>query len=158
MLKMIVLGLVAVIATLAGAYAGLKMMAPATPGAAQAKAQEPVELVKLDPTSVPVIRAGTISGYAIVRAGYTATASDIKQMRSLLTTLVGEAMFMTLYGDEGLDFGAMKPLQFEAIGERAAKTVNVRISRDAIKRVAIEGITYLTRDEARNQNRSDKSD
>ena len=73
MVKMIVLGFIAVIATLGGAYAGLQISLKHKSGA-EILEQDAVELVKLDPTSVPVIRDGSIAGYIIVRSAYTATA------------------------------------------------------------------------------------
>lgn len=155
MVKMIVLGLLTVVATLAGAYAGLRVSPGATSGAS-AKEQEAVELVKLDPASVPVIRNGAIAGYVVVHAAYTATAKDIKQIRNLMTTYVNEAVFITLYGDDSINFTAMKPLQLEALAKRATKGANTRLEREAIKRVTFEGVNYLTQEEARNQNGSAK--
>jgi hypothetical protein len=77
-------------------------------------------------------------------------------MRNLMTTYVNEAVFMTLYGDDSINFTAMKPLQLEALAERATKGANTRLEREAIKRVAFEGVNYLTQEEARNQNGSAK--
>ena len=156
MVKMIVLGFVAVIATLGGAYAGLQMSFKQKSGT-EVLEQDAVELVKLDPTSVPVIRDGSIAGYVIVRSAYLATAKDIKQIRPQMTAYVTEAIFINVYGDEAANFTGMKPIQVEALAERAAKGANTRLARDAIKRITLEHINYLTVEEARNQQGSDKA-
>jgi hypothetical protein len=149
MVKMIALGIIVTVATLAGAYAGLVTSQPKAP--TNTNEQEPVEFVKLDATSVPIIRDGGIMGYVVVRSAFSASAKDVKQNRTSMTVFVAEALFKSIYAEQGLNFAAMKPLQLDALTEGTTKAANARIGRDAIKQLAIESLSFLTVEEVRSQ-------
>ncbi len=150
MVKMIILAFAVAVTTLGGVYAGLVLTAQSKVKA-DTREQEAVEFVKLDATSVPVIRDGAITGYVVVRAAYSASSTDVKQNRSSLTIYVAEALFKSIYAEVGLNFAAMKPLQLDALREGVQKAANARIGRSAIKQLAIESLSFLTMEEVRSQ-------
>ena len=152
MVKMIILGMIVALATLAGAYAGLVVttQSKATSGTKEQE-QEAVEFVKLDAASIPVIRDGAITGYVVVRSSYSASSKDVKQIRPSMTVFVAEALFKSIYAEEGLNFTAMKPLQLDVLTAGITKAANARIGRDAIKQLAVESLSFLTMEEVRSQ-------
>lgn len=150
MVKMILLGIVAVAATLGGAYAGMRFTSHTT-AAADTREQEALEFVKLEVASVPVIREAAIVGYVVVRAAFSASSKDVKQSRPALTIFAAEALFKSIYEEEGLNFAALKPIQLGALTERITKAANMRFGRDAIRQLAVESLNYIPQDEVRCQ-------
>lgn len=148
MVKMIMLGLAVLAATLGGTYAGLIASVQSNEPVGS-KQNEVLEFVKLDATSVPIIRDGAIAGYVVVRAAFSAASYDVKQNRSWLTTFTAEALFKSLYEETSLNFAALKPVQLDALTERIAKAANRRLGRDGVKQLAVESLSYLTVDEVR---------
>ncbi|MBN9263132.1 MAG: hypothetical protein J0I75_00945, partial [Hyphomicrobium sp.] len=90
MIRMLLLGLVVVIATLGGSYAAMQI-----PQGAQTAKEDPsekTEIVKIDPISVPVVRGGKIQGYVIGRYAFSAPASEVRKDKDTLILFVSEAI------------------------------------------------------------------
>lgn len=147
MIKLLALGLAAVGATLLGSYAAAMLASPGSPAAAPEP--EAIEVVKLDPVSVPVIRQGKVQGYVIARAAIMATAAEVKKHKPALVIYAGEAIFQAIYEEEAFDFAAMKPAKISALGDRIAMLANQRLGRAAIRQLAVESLNFLTPAETR---------
>jgi hypothetical protein len=149
-IRLLALGLVAVAATLAGSYAAM-LWGTAKKSGAEPEEQAILELVKLEPVSVPVIRGGKVDGYVIARVAVSAAASDVKKSKPVLAAYASEAVFRAVYEEEAFDFSALKAVQVSALAERIAKLANERIGRAAIKQSVIESLNFVSRSEVRLQ-------
>jgi hypothetical protein len=149
MIRMLLLGLVVVIATLGGSYAAMQIPHGGT--TAKEDPHEKSEVVKIDPISVPVVRAGKIQGYVIGRFAFSAPAAEVRKDKDTLILLASEAIFMAVYREEELDFSALKIVEVDKMMERILAKVNVRMGRPMITQVFVESLNFLAHDAVRCQ-------
>lgn len=148
MVRMLLLGLVVMLATLGGSYAAMKLPKGAS------TAEEPVEkteVVKIDPISVPVVRAGKIQGYVIGRYAFSAPAGEVRKDKDALILYVSEAIFRSVYEEEELDFSALKIIEVDKLVGRIVTKANARIGRPMIAQVFVESMNFLAHDAVRCQ-------
>jgi hypothetical protein len=149
MVRMLLLGIVVVIATLGGSYAAMQI--PHGTSNAKEETAEKAEIVKLDPTSVPVVRVGKIQGYVIGRFAFSAPASEVRKDKEALILYVSEAIFRAVYEEEQLDFVALKVVDVEKLIGRIVTKANERIGHPAITQVFVESMNFLAHDAVRCQ-------
>lgn len=117
------------------------------------QSQQPVlEVMKLDPLSVPIVRKGSVEGYVIVRVSIAAPAADLKVGKALIGAYASEAAFKAIHDESAFGFAALKPLQAAALSERIHKLANERAGRIIISQVMIEALNYVSARESRGQN------
>lgn len=149
MVRMLLLGLVVVLATLGGSYAAMQFPRD-TPGKTE-DAGEKTEVVKLDPVSVPVVRDGKIQGYVIGRFAFSAPASAIRKDKDALMLYASEAIFRSVYEEEELDFTALKIVDVDKLIERMVAKANARIGQATIAQIIVESMNFLAHDAVRCQ-------
>jgi hypothetical protein len=149
MVRMLLLGLVVVLSTLGGSYAAMQLPRGGAAGG-EGDASDEVTVVKLEPVSVPVVRAGKIQGYVLGRIAFAASAKEMKN-KETLTLYVSEAIFRAVYEEEALDFTALKPVQVEALVHRIVEKANARIGRPAIAQIFVESLNFLAHEAVRCQ-------
>ena len=148
MIRLLIVGLVAVSAALGGVYAGTLLGAPTGPST-PVVAAEPVEIIKLESVSVPIIRKGAVDGYVIAHVSITAIAAEVKKNRASLLLYAGAASFRAIYEEEGLDFAALKSIQLSALSERITKLASDEMGNSSIKKTTIESLSFVSRSEIR---------
>jgi len=144
-IKLLVLGLAGIVATLAGNVLAMVLGAPKEVSAD--KKEPEVEMVKFDAISVPIIRRAQIQGYVVVRISILAYSAELKVGRPVLTAFASEAAFRAIYEEEGFDFSALKPVQIAALAEKVTTLTNARLARPFIKQTAIENLNFVTQAE-----------
>lgn len=149
MVRMLLLGLVVVIATLGGSYAAMQFPR-GTPGTTE-DAAEKSEVVKIDPISVPVVREGKIQGYVIGRFAFSAPASAVRKDKDTLILYVSEAIFRSVYEEEGLDFTSLKIIEVDKLIARMVEKANARIGQSMIVQIFVESMNFLAHDAVRCQ-------
>ena len=149
MIRMLLLGLVVVLATLGGSYAAMQLPKGGT--GEEGAAVEANEIVKVDPVSVPVVRDGKIQGYVIGRLAFSSSGSDIRKDKEALILYVTESIFRSIYEEEKLDFTTLKIIDVEALTGRIVSKANARIGRPAIQQVFVENLSFLNHDAVRCQ-------
>jgi len=149
MVRMLLLGLVVVIATLGGSYAAMQM--PRGASHAEVDKGEKTEVVKVDNLSVPVVRAGKIQGYVIGRFAFSAPASEIRKDKDALILYVSEAIFLSVYEEEEFDFSTLKIIEVDKLIARAVAKANARIGRPMIAQIFVESMNFLAHDAVRCQ-------
>lgn len=149
MVRMLLLGLVVVIATLGGSYAAMQF--PRGTSSKTEDASEKAEVVKLDPVSVPVVREGKIQGYVIGRFAFSAPASAIRKDKDVLSLYVNEAIFRSVYEEEGLDFTALKIVEVDKLIGRMVTKANARLGQSTIVQIFVESMNFLAHDAVRCQ-------
>lgn len=148
MVRMLLLGLVVMIATLGGSYAAMQLPQGT---AVKEDANEKAEVVKIDPISVPVVREGKIQGYVIGRFAFSAPASAIRKDKDALTLYASEAIFRSVYEEEELDFSALKIVEVDKLIGRIVVKANARIGSPTIAEVFVESMNFLAHDAVRCQ-------
>lgn len=146
----IAVALVAIISTLGGTYAA-KLFATAAKSAAVAEEGLVVDIVKLEPISVPIVRQGKIEGYVIARVALSAPSHDVKNSKAVLMAYASEATFRAIYEDQVFDFAALKAANVAALAGRISKLANERIGRPTIKQALVESLNFVAKSEVRTQ-------
>ena len=145
MIKLLVLGIAGIAATLAGSFLSAFLGAPRE---SSAEHKEPdVEMVKFDAISVPIIRQAKIQGYVVVRISVLAFSTELKVGRPLLTAFASEAAFRAIYEEEAFDFSKLRPVQVAAIAQKVTELTNGRLARPFIKQTAIESLNFVSQAE-----------
>lgn len=150
MVRMLILGFVVVLATLGGSFAAMKMSHSSSSAPEHPKA-EAEAVVKLEPTSVPIIRDGKIQGYVVGRFAFSSSAGELGKNKDTLVLYVSEAIFRAVYEEEQLNFASLKLVQVDTLVKKAVETANARIGRPAIKQVFAENMSFLPYDSVRCQ-------
>jgi hypothetical protein len=150
MTRLLALGLAGILATLAGNLA--ISWTYAKKPASTTEAQATLEVINLEPVSVPVIRDGKVEGYLVARVALSVDEADAKTNRPVLIIYANEAIFRALHEDEAFDFSALKPAQILPLAQRIATLANERIGRAVIKNAAIASLNYVRGADVRGQN------
>ena len=150
MVRMLLLGLVVVLATLGGSYAAMKLPQGSSPSADHSASEE-VAVTKIDPVSVPVVRDGKIQGYVIGRFAFSTGVGEIRKNKDALVLYINESIFRSVYEEEGIDFSTLKIVQVEALIRRIVEKANARIGRATIREVFVESLNFLPHDAVRCQ-------
>ena len=141
-MRLLILGLVAIASTLAGSFA-VRTWANSKKTPPRADEYATLEVIKLEPVSVPIVRNGRVEGYIIARASVSAEDSEVKKSRPLLVVYASEAVFRAVYEDEVFDFSAPKPAQFPLLAERISKLANEKLGRAIIKQSRVESLDFV---------------
>lgn len=150
MIRLLLLGLVAVASTLGGGYIG--SMLSANSGGHTATESAKTDVVRLEPSSVPIIRHGKLTGYVVARAAVTADAEEVKNNKLVLSLYAAEAVFKAVFEEESFDFTALRPGQIASLNEIIVRTANERMGRTVLKHSILENLSFVTPDEVRCSN------
>jgi hypothetical protein len=147
MSRLLLTGLSAVAATLAGSLGALLWTSGA--GKSVKSAEQPaVEVLKLEPVSVPVIRGGAVQGYVIARASFLVDAAYAKTSRPQASAYAGEAAFRAIFA-ESVDFAHLKPIELGGLADRMAALANERLGRAVFSRATIDNLSFVAKSEIR---------
>ena len=148
-MRILVPGLLAIAATLGGAWLTLSL----EKGQRSAKLDDPVvlEIVKLEHASVPIIRNGAVVGYVIARVSIGVAVHELKTGRPAIVAYAGEAVFRAVYEEPTFDFSALKTADLPALTERMTALANARIGRDVVKKTVIEHLGFVDKALVRSQ-------
>lgn len=147
-MKLLALGLATVIATLAGSYAAVVLSSP--PGDRAATPMPDVEeIVRLEQSSIPILRDGKVQGYVLAQLAFTASASDLKSSKPALTTHVTAAAFATVFEEEALNFASLRVAQLARLGDRTLARANEQIGRHVVRKVLVENLMFLDQESVR---------
>lgn len=145
-MKLLIVGVAAILSTLAGSYAAAlltgdsKDPAPVGPPA--------LEVIKLDVISVPVIRSGAIQGYVLVRAAVGVPVEDAKKGRAVVALYSAEGVFRAIHEEE-IDFTALRSADIARLADRATRLINGRVGREAVSRTVIESVNFVPQSDVR---------
>jgi hypothetical protein len=141
MMRVLLLGILAIAATLGGHYAaGIA----SSSNVAEQNSQERLELVKLEPISAPVIRDAKVVGYVIARMSISAPAAEVKANKGLLVAYAGEAVFRAIYEEKAFDFASMRAADVSELSRKMVEFANRRIGKPAIREAVVESFNFVS--------------
>ena len=135
-------GIFTLVATLAGSH-GAMFIGMGERHSARSVDQVSLDVLKLEPVSVPIVRAGAIAGYAIARVSLSVPVPELKTMRPILAAYATEAVFRSVYEETVFDFSGLKVVEIKALTDRITKFSNERIGRDVVKGAVIDGLSFV---------------
>ena len=138
----LIVGGVAIVTTLGGAYAAMTMSA-AHHAAPRTEATLALELMKIEPVSVPVVRFGKIVGYVIARVTISAPSSELKTLRPVVMAFATEAVFRAVYEEPTFDFAGLKVVELKTSADRISRFANERLGRPIVQASIIDGMSFV---------------
>jgi len=143
-MRSILLGIVTIAATIGGHYASGRVSSMKSSEPAR---QEPVEIIKLEPISAPVVRDGKVVGYVIARMSIAAAEADAKAHKPLLVAYANEAVFRGIYEEKAFDFSAMRAADVSELSKRIVELANKRFGRPTVRETVVESINFMSQAE-----------
>lgn len=144
MMRNLLLSILAIAATLGGHYAARIASSPKAPEGA---VQDRVEVIKLEPISAPVIRAGKVAGYVIARISIAVPVDEAKVHKDLLIAFASEAVFRAIYTDSSFNFSEMRAADLSEISRRVVEFANKRHRSPAVREAVIESLNFVSQAE-----------
>ena len=155
MIKIILAGLWACLATMAACYAAVSWQASHT----VSEVAEPerlfggLETVRTRMISVPIIRSGAIQGYVMAQFSFTANAAILKRLSLKADVVLLDEAFKAIYSEEVLDFKNMKKQDLGGLVKRIVEGSNQRFGTHIVDDAFIQELTYVTKEGVRSGGR-----
>ncbi|HEV3043855.1 MAG TPA: hypothetical protein VGY52_08295 [Roseiarcus sp.] len=147
MIKLVLIGAWACLATLASSYATAYFRSYTKTGAEQAVAQ--VESKKTKEIDVPKIRDGALKGYVVTQFVYSINVGAQKKHPISPEALVVDEAFRYLFNDDSIDFDNLKKYDLQKFTNTVIKNVNARLKADVVADLAIQEFTFMTSTDAK---------
>ena len=138
----LLVGMWAVVVTLGAGYAATSFKLNATQEEAKPKL-EGLRYTSLPTMSVPVVDAGKVEGYVVVRMVYTADSAVLRSLASEPDPFLTDEIFRSLYSRAETDFGKLKRLDLGNFAEEVRGQVNTRMGADVVQDLLVDGLNYI---------------
>lgn len=148
MMKALTLGVGAIAATLGGHFAAALVSGGDKP-VSKAEERVALDIIKLEPVSVPIIRGGIVEGYVIARIVVAALAADVKNGKPVLAAYAGEAVFRSIFEERSLNFKKLEPGEVASLAEKITRFANERIGRQTVRNAIVESLNFVSSGEVR---------
>ena len=79
------------------------------------------------------------------------SASAVRKDKDTLLLYVSEAIFRSVYEEEGLDFTSLKIIEVDKLIARMVEKANARIGGSTIVQIFVESMNFLAHDAVRCQ-------
>jgi len=146
--KILAVGLWVCIVTLGAVYGAISLAtAPAGPSEEDQKA--PLELVKGEPITIPVITDGGVSGYFLTRVSFMMDKAKIAGAELPMTELMTDELFTLLIGNKMVDLANTKGFDVAVFREKILTDLNAHLGEGFVSQVLIEQLDYVSKDVAR---------
>jgi hypothetical protein len=143
MIKLILVGAWACLATLASSYATIYFRATLTKSAVEQSAAT-TEARKTKEINIPKIRNGALKGYVVTQFVYTVNGAAEKKLPFPPEAFVVDEAFRCIFNDDSIDLENLKKYDLEKFADTVIKNVNARLKSDVIQDLAIQEFTFLT--------------
>jgi hypothetical protein len=141
MIKTVLVGLLAVVAVMAGEMGADKVLAMRQTRSAATVAKA-TEARKTHEINVPRIKDGAIKGYAVMLLSYTVDLGALKTAAMAPDSILVDEAFRYVYNDDTIDFDHLDRFDFVKMSKALASAVNARVKSDAVVDVGVQEFTY----------------
>jgi hypothetical protein len=147
MMKPLIIGVWACIASLAGAYGGVYWRTHANDPASKGAHEENLETRKIKPITVPIIAKGVVKGYILAEFSLVSPKGDPHAK-----TLDPEGYFLDeayrlIYAATDTDFTRVQTSDLAEMTRRITENVNRRLGREVVKEALVANFGFIPRDE-----------
>ena len=148
MIRLILIGAWACLATLASSYAASYFHTLATK-TKEEQATAQVEIKKTKEIDIPKLKDGALKGYVVTQIAYTVNAPAQKKLGISPEAFVVDEAFKILFDDDSIDLENLKKYDLQKFTATVIKDVNARLKSEVITDLAIQEFTFLTAVEVR---------
>jgi hypothetical protein len=148
-IKTLFLGIWVCVIALGSSYFSSQMHSGNANGATDKGKNAPVEFIKSDMISVPVIRSGKLQGYVVAQFTFAVDSSEITKLSFEPTPFLIDSAFRTLYDNLTIDFSKLQQQDLTELAAKVVESANKKIGAPIAKDVLLNDINYVARDEVR---------
>jgi flagellar basal body-associated protein FliL len=113
------------------------------------KSDQPVEYIKSDMISAPVIRTGKVQGYIVAQFTFAVDSTELAKLHFEPSPFLFDAAFRSLYEDQTTDFTKLKQQNLSNLVNDIILRAKTKIGGSVVKDVLLTQINYVARDEVR---------
>jgi hypothetical protein len=149
MLKMMVTGLVGVIAALVGAQFGYDILFAKQPVAKSGEPGEHLVTITTDLTGVPVVFDNAVAGYVVLRISSLVDPAQLPADDASAASFLVDAAFRATYGFSERGFDKMKPQDIKFLTDEIARLANEKLGSTAVHVVNLEQFNFVPKSDIR---------
>lgn len=147
MLKLVAIGvwviLVTAGATFASVYLGGSNAGDAPP------ADQGIEEMTSELTSIPVFRGGDVAGYLILQLSFAADRALLAQKKIDPMPYLKDSAFRVIFTSEDIDFRHLKPNDLDKLTAAIARQANLRLGAELVRQVLFQQLNYVKKEDIR---------
>ena len=150
MIRIIMIGFWACLATLAAGYAMTHVRAmQAKPAVAAAGPGQLQDLKKTKEIDVPKIRDGVVKGYIVAQFSYDLDNAAAKTAPVSPEAFIVDEAFRYIFSDAQIDFDHLESFDLKKMTDALTKAVNARLNAPIVTSIGIQEFSFLTANQAK---------
>jgi hypothetical protein len=110
-----------------------------------------LEVVKLEPMSITIIRQNKLQGYVILDISFTIETSKKAKLSVPAELLLRDVVNSSVFGNTEIDINHLDRFDFKKFKEHVLKKIHNRFGKDYISDVLIERIDFINNDSIRDK-------
>jgi hypothetical protein len=99
--------------------------------------------------SIPVVRAGDITGYLVMEVSFAADKALLAEKKVEPVPFLKDAAFRVIFGSEAIDFQRLKKKDIDSLTAAIAAEANLRLGEGMVRHVLLQQLNYVKREEIR---------
>lgn len=148
MLKLVAIGLWIILVT-AGATVTSVQLASSSDGAAGEMEDLGIEKLTSELMSIPVLRAGDVSGYLILQIAFAADRARLEHMKLDPVPFLKDAAFRVVFTRTDVDVRRLRPGDLDSLTAAIAKEANGRLGEELVRDVLLQQVNYVKKEDIR---------
>lgn len=149
MVKILIAGVLATLSALGSLYGVLMWQSGAKAEIEKPKIFVPLEQIKTDIISVPMISEGEVKGYVLARFVYLVESDRLKKLSVPPDALLVDEAFKLIYASPVEDFRRIEKYDLAGLTRRLKENVNRRLGEPLVRDVLVDSINYVAKSEIR---------
>jgi hypothetical protein len=152
MIRIIMIGFWACLATLAAGYAMTHVRAmQAKAAVVAADSGQLHELKKTKEINIPKIRDGVVKGYVVAQFSYDLDSAAAKTAPISPDDYIVDEAFRYIFSDTEIDFDHLESFDLRKMTDALTKAVNARLHAPIVTSIGIQEFSFLTANQAKNR-------
>ncbi|MBB4953936.1 hypothetical protein H4S14_001996 [Agrobacterium vitis] len=149
MVKIVIAGVWACIATLVAVYISVQMAT--APVQTDEDANKPVlEMVRGEPITIPLFENGTVKGYFLGRFSFMVEKGKAEAVKVPITAIMTDELFTLLVSSKMIDLSKAQKLDLDGFRTIIKTDLNKHFGDNVISEVLVEQLDYLGKEDATN--------
>ncbi len=149
MIKSLLLGVWVCLISLGASYVSANYIGEQQGVDKSASSEGPLEYIKSDMISVPVIRSGKVQGYVVAQFTFAVDTNQIAKLGYEPNPFLIDAAFRCLYENQTTDFSSLQQQDLTALVKNVLDRANTKLGGPIARDVLLTDINYVSRDDVR---------
>ena len=149
MIKTLLIAVWVIVIALSSSFFSAKLSSENMKTTQTEQASGPIEFIKSEMISVPVIRDSKVQGYVVAQFTFAMDQSVVAKLNYEPSPFLVDAAFRSLYGDQTTDFTNLRQQDLDTLTKHIAEKITAKLGVPITKEVLLNEINYVARDEVR---------